>query len=60
MKNAFKFGFGLVLGSELAKLVVCIVNRIIVDKAANNESYMNKQKEEDPEMYETLKQYSKD
>lgn len=58
MKNAFKLGFGLVLGCELAKITVQVVSKLIVDAAVRNDKFMDDVKETDPELYEEIKDHT--
>ena len=60
MKEGFKKGFGFWMGIAVAGGLVGFINGRLYRLLANNDEFMEKEKECDPEFYETLKKYRKE
>lgn len=59
MLESIKKGFGLTVGAIFGYGVLSVLAEGVLKHYANNEEYMEQQKNKNPEIYEILKKYQK-
>lgn len=55
MKKSFKKGVGFALGMFVGGLIIGVTERVIVGIMANDENFMSKIKDEEPELYDKIR-----
>lgn len=58
MLKGIKLGFGFTIGVGLANACVSILTKCVAKSLAKDKDFMDWEKENNPEMYEKIKEYS--